>query len=308
MKNCKKLAAVFLSCIFVMAGCNNDAGGNNTPAPEHQHTFATTWSTSADSHWHAATCEHTDQKKDLASHNFDAESGICTVCEFHKFIGDIAPGYPKEVGNVVFTDGSATSNFVQLTAAQKAAVIAVIFYVGNGLNNEGSATRTLGLGLKHSEEGVYAWCSETAKGYDKNITTIQETCKNGKENLERMGTFLDAENDTTGEGAETRYPAFYWAKNYKNVATNLVGTSFETGWYLPSNKELEAVKNTDLDTVNNALRLIGGDEFFMTAYWSSTQEAGETNAKKAKWESSNSSNVQDKSSAFGNRVRAIREF
>lgn len=38
--------------------------------------------------------------------------------------------------------------FLWLTNAQKAAAIAVIFYVGDGLNNEGepASTRTLGLG------------------------------------------------------------------------------------------------------------------------------------------------------------------
>ena len=47
------------------------------PDDGHEHTFLETWSKNSTSHWHAATCEHSDVKADLAAHIFKA--GIC-VC------------------------------------------------------------------------------------------------------------------------------------------------------------------------------------------------------------------------------------
>lgn len=51
--------------------------GKIDPTP-HEHTFSDEWSHDANTHWHAATCEHKDQKKDEAAHTF--EDGECTVC------------------------------------------------------------------------------------------------------------------------------------------------------------------------------------------------------------------------------------
>jgi len=46
------------------------------------HTFAQTWSKDAENHWHAATCEHTDLKKDVAPHKFVvASDGLSKSCE-----------------------------------------------------------------------------------------------------------------------------------------------------------------------------------------------------------------------------------
>lgn len=48
----------------------------------HIHTFADAWSSDTDNHWHAATCEHTDEVKDLANH-YDADrDGACDACEY----------------------------------------------------------------------------------------------------------------------------------------------------------------------------------------------------------------------------------
>ena len=38
--------------------------------PAHVHTFSSAWSTDASKHWHAATCEHTDEVSDKAEHSF----------------------------------------------------------------------------------------------------------------------------------------------------------------------------------------------------------------------------------------------
>ena len=47
--------------------------------PATGHTYAEGWTTTTTHHWHAATCEHTDEKDGYAEHTY--ENGVCTVCE-----------------------------------------------------------------------------------------------------------------------------------------------------------------------------------------------------------------------------------
>ncbi|MBR1536310.1 MAG: BspA family leucine-rich repeat surface protein, partial [Treponema sp.] len=214
--------------------------------------------------------------------------------------GTDAPGYftlkpigskskPDAVGDIVFTDGSATpySADLTLTDAQKAAAIALIFYKGTGLNSGDDTTtsRTLGVGLKHNRSEL-EWCLESADAYDTNITTIQCPAsgdagaltftgdRNGSDNLEQIEAF-DGVDDTA---TEANYPAFYFGKNYKDTATNIAGTDYESGWYLPSFAELFQIyangkgenKVFDIDAASEAL---GGDKFGNSCYWSSSQYA-----------------------------------
>ena len=66
---------------------------------DHVHTFDTErWDYDTENHWHPATCAHTDEKKDLAAHNWNegvitkpSDYGVegekkftCTVCEYSK--------------------------------------------------------------------------------------------------------------------------------------------------------------------------------------------------------------------------------
>ncbi len=66
------------------------------PELTHTHTFATVWSKDEINHWHAATCEHTSEKKDEAAHTFGSwaetkpatettkgeKTRICSVCGY----------------------------------------------------------------------------------------------------------------------------------------------------------------------------------------------------------------------------------
>ena len=63
--------AVIAGSLFSMTACGEDP---------HQHSYASDWSTSATAHWHAATCEHTNEKKDLDGHVDDNKDGACDVC------------------------------------------------------------------------------------------------------------------------------------------------------------------------------------------------------------------------------------
>ena len=162
-----------------------------------------------------------------------------------EILGTKAPDVAKAVGDIVFNDGSATPYTAELTLSdeQKAAAIAVIFKVDGG--------KTLGVGLKHNGSGL-AWCTSDAKAYNTNIKTIQCPASgaagnftftgdtDGSDNLEQIASFLitaGLADDTTGKDADKRYPAFYFAKNYKNTATNLEA-AYGNGWYLPTVAEL----------------------------------------------------------------------
>ena len=88
------------------------------------------------------------------------------------YIGTKAPSEAKAVGDIVFSDGSATpySEDLSLTDEQKSKAIAVIFYVGTECSND-SKSRTLGVGLYHGVS-LCRWCTESADASEKNITSI----------------------------------------------------------------------------------------------------------------------------------------
>lgn len=92
----KRFLSVVLSIMIVVAMLGLVAC-DNVPTDTHTHTFATEWSKNDTEHWHAATCEHTDEVSDRAAHDFNVEvtrtataeqAGeavyTCKVCGFSK--------------------------------------------------------------------------------------------------------------------------------------------------------------------------------------------------------------------------------
>lgn len=221
------------------------------------------------------------------------------------YIGSKKPSRAKAVGDIVFNDGSAMPYTTYTTLdtstkdAKKTSAIALIFYKGTGLNSDvngvanTTTSRTLGVGLKHNKSGL-AWCTNTANAYDIIISTIQCPAnrnnnvftftgnKNGSNNLELIEAF-EGVNDTTGEDAANRYPAFYFGKNYKNeIIENETesripaNSEFATGWYLPSIAELYQIWVCRADTSNgfdidSASNTLGGNQLETSSYWSSSQ-------------------------------------
>ncbi len=79
MKRIKKLLFLTLASITCFtAGVISACGDDDT----HTHTFATEWTNDTTSHWHAATCEHTDQKSDVGTHVDENGDGKCDVCNY----------------------------------------------------------------------------------------------------------------------------------------------------------------------------------------------------------------------------------
>ncbi|MDD7698264.1 MAG: hypothetical protein PUJ61_02755 [Spirochaetia bacterium] len=189
------------------------------------------------------------------------------------------------VGDIILNDGSKVNyeTAKNYTGSDldglKSKAIAVIFRADT------ASKKALGVGLKHNGSGL-AWCTSDAKAYNTNIKTIQCPASvaagnftftgdtDGSDNLEQIASFLttaDLADDTTGTDADKRYPAFYFAKNYKNTATNL-GAVYGNGWYLPTVAELFDIWKVKA-TVDAASSLCGGSQFGDSCYWSSSQYA-----------------------------------
>ncbi|MBO4440359.1 MAG: hypothetical protein J5798_13540 [Spirochaetaceae bacterium] len=192
------------------------------------------------------------------------------------YFGTKAPEEPKEVGDIVFSDGSATPLALvnTLTSKQRNAVVAYIFYSGIDCSDN-EINRTLGVGLKRSSTNVQ-WCSPLAEASNKNIDTIQENVKNGSQNLAKIGNWLTVhptkdQHFTDDTSVAANYPAFYYAKNY-GIANALPGM-YAKGWYLPSKTELEKVydQREMIDAVCALCSL--SDKFSNVWFWSSTQYA-----------------------------------
>ncbi len=199
---------------------------------------------------------------------------------------------PDAVGDIVFSDGSATpySEGLTLTDEEKNAAIAVIYYAGSASDTLGA--KTLGVGLKNTgTDSLLAW----AKNIDTNITAIQctpayeetepepadeETEPADEETAAATATFT---GDTDGsdnwktlcdavsdEGTSGNYPAWEWVNAY--ATENSLADSYANGWYLPTVAELSMLYRVK-DTVNSALEKAGGTKIADTVYWSSSQVA-----------------------------------
>lgn len=238
----KNLFSMLVISVLALAfvGCANPAGGNNADG------------------------------NNVGENNAGGSTGGSEI------LGTKAPGVAKAVGDIVFNDGSATPYTAELTLSdeQKDAAIAVIFKVDGG--------KTLGVGLKHNGSGL-AWCTSDAKAYNTNIKTIQCPASgaagnltftgdtDGSDNLEQIASFLTTAGLADDTTDPSKYPAFYFAKNYKTTATNL-GAAYENGWYLPTVAELFDIWK-EKATVDAASSLCGGSQFGNSYYWSSSQYA-----------------------------------
>ncbi|WP_294428232.1 leucine-rich repeat protein [uncultured Treponema sp.] len=228
----------------------------------------------------------TEEQKDamtIASSAFNGRDNVTWVYNYK--IGSKTA--PDAVGDIVFNDGSAIAytDGLTLTADQKAAAVAVIFYVGT--SSDALGARKLGIGIHNSFEekdgtntGRYRWTTSTT-GINTTFTNILVTRSSGTtapvepyisyiynsgQNEYVSGDLNGSDNweeickvDTSAELSD--YPVFNWANNY-GAKFNLTG-SYASGWYLPSAAEMVALW-TNLYSgnkmINTILPAIGGTE------------------------------------------------
>ena len=260
------------------------------------------------------------------------------------YVGTKKPNEAKEVGDIVFNDGSsmAYNMFSSLDAdsknSKKATAIAIIFYKGTGLNNGNDTTtiRTLGVGLIHAS-GV-SWCDISNNAKSIKITDImcipsggtapnfvfegEGIDRNGSDNFEQIGAFLSDPNkgnttdDTTIEGAEQKYSVFYWCKQYKDkmvypetTCRIISGSEYENGWYLPTVAELcEIYKNVNSTSINTAIEALEGDKFDIIPYWSSSQSDSTEKFDRLNFSDGSIDSVSKSTFITSKNICCIREF
>ena len=221
---------------------------------------------------------------------------------------------PYAVGDIVFSDGSATpyASDLTLTDDQKSKAIAVIFYAGTGAATSGSnenilGEKTLGVGI-HNTQGettkTYAWAPTgttgctTQFGDEQNIQlgNSRTTPAEGmpyylyKDPYIGYSYYVTGDFDGSDNWAEIckqdaagtaegsvadKYPAFNWVNNYASKEESHVsGMEYADEWYLPSGVELRVMYDNK-STVNASLEAAGGTKIADTRYWSSSQQASD---------------------------------
>lgn len=128
MKKITKLLSVFVIAGALTASAGALAGCG------HKHTFGDSWEKDATQHWHAATCEHSDEKGDLANHVDEDGDGACDVCEYAPMPLTIPSG-----ANTIMVEG-VTENY-DLSATVTSATVSlanvkVYFATGNTKGEE----------------------------------------------------------------------------------------------------------------------------------------------------------------------------
>lgn len=166
---------------------------------DHVHTFDTTrWDSDAENHWRPATCSHTDEKKDLAAHNWNegvitkpSDYGVegektftCTVCKATR-TEPIAALEAKD-NEIVLKEGKTLGKeydgeVVPITkddfVVEGNRVPAVMFKAKGADDNTYTATAPKNAGeytVKVSVEGTVEWKAAT-KTFDFAITPIVVT-------------------------------------------------------------------------------------------------------------------------------------
>lgn len=112
-----------------------------------KHTFAKTWTSDADYHWHAATCAHTDQVSEKAEHTWNSGASqsdgsviyTCTVCKAKKTVAPAGnavrlvtagPGEDSSNQAVISWHASAKGSYLEYTDADGEEFVNVVANAG----------------------------------------------------------------------------------------------------------------------------------------------------------------------------------
>ena len=165
---------------------------------------------------------------------------------------------PKySVGDFVLKDGTVLSKDKTPESDTVAAVI---------VRADTSTKTALGVGIVHNKSGL-AWCTESAKGFSKNITSLQgdktSDYMDGRDGWEKL---KEACSDAASN--PENYPAWNYSLTY--AITNGLTGDLATGWYLPTVAELYTIYQNKT-VVDASLSKAGGSQFGTIYYWSCCQ-------------------------------------
>ncbi len=176
---------------------------------EHTHTYSKEWSSDETNHYHAATCEHTDQVSDKAKHDFD-QNNKCKVCYYENPLTLTAEKWDTEfnalanVSNasilIAATDGTNSMNDTLKFETNK-------FYYENIMNQEFYASFAENLGnnefnscFKNGVDGEYVSRPNSVAVDDWNDLVSQ------KEQYLTIAQFAAGKfNDTTYDSTTKKY-------------------------------------------------------------------------------------------------------
>ena len=228
-----------------------------------------------------------------SSEKLTTDPEICqTSCNYPTLLSNITN---TSVGDIVMIDGDIIKYEAGLKLGTKASdAVAIIFHNGTGL---GAGTRVLGMAADLSTLENYNWAnSNPASDIPALAANVSGT------NFSGSGTrFSDGSSNysyASTNSPDTIFEAMRYCANYKNYKANLGGTTYESGWYLPSIRELykvyenittiSAVFTNALGRSMEAYTYLGGQSGLGGAngvryvpYWSSNTEeyAGSGNLK-----------------------------
>ena len=122
----------------------------------------------------------------------------------------------------------------------------------------------LGVGIVHNQ---MAWCTESAAGYNTNITALQgdktSDYMDGSDGWDK----LKAACSDAASNPEN-YPAWNYSLTY--AKNNGLTGDLATGWYLPTVAELYTIYQNKT-AVDASLSKAGGSTFGKSSYWSCCQ-------------------------------------
>ena len=159
------------------------------------------------------------------------------------------------VGDFILKDGTVLSKDETPESGTVAAVI---------VRAAADGKPALGVGIVHKK---MAWCTESAEGYNTNITALQgdktKDYMDGSDGWEKLKAACpDAESNPEN------YPAWNYCRNYG--AKNGLEGDLATGWYLPTVAELDTIYQ-NRTAVDASLSKADGSQFGTSWYWSCCQ-------------------------------------
>ena len=175
--------------------------------------------------------------------------------------GNSGVDYSKyQVGDFVLKDGTILSKD---KTPEKDTVAAVI------VRADTLTKPALGVGIVHNQ---MAWCTESAAGYNTNITALQgdktSDYMDGSDGWDK----LKAACSDAASNPEN-YPAWNYSLTY--AKNNGLTGDLATGWYLPTVAELYTIYQ-NITAVNESLSKAGGSTFVTSFYWSCCQYPSST--------------------------------